>query len=124
MKKKSSGQPVGCAIYARSASVEQSYEDKSVLRQVRKCKRFAKKNGWIIKNGCIFTDSAVSGLVVNSGLKLLMRIAAANLKPFDVLICTSIDRIARDTGLAIRIHKTLKQCGVEIHFAELDDKPL
>ena len=55
---------------------------------------------------------------MNSGLKDLMRIATINPKPFEVLLCTSIDRIARDTDLVIRIHKILKKHGVEIRFAE------
>ena len=50
-------------------------------------------------------------------------IAAVNPKPFDVLLCTSIDRIARDTDLVIRIHKGLKAFGVEIHFTEHGDIP-
>lgn len=58
---------------------------------------------------------------MNSGLKDLMRVAAINPKPFDVLLCTSTDRIARDTSLSIRIHEALKKYGVEICFAEISD---
>jgi len=54
----------------------------------------------------------------------LMRIAAVDPKPFDVLLCTSIDRIVRDTDLVIRIHKALKRFGVEIRFADLGDTPV
>jgi DNA invertase Pin-like site-specific DNA recombinase len=118
---KSCSQPIRCAIYARTATLKKSNEDNSITRQVGKCKCFAKRKEWIVGEDCIFTDSEKSGLAVNSGLKDLMRIAAVNPKPFDVLLCTSIDRIARDTGLVIRIYEALKKYGVEVRFAECDD---
>ena len=123
MKKKPGSQPLRCAIYARTATVKKPDEDNSIIQQVERCKRFAKEKDWIVSDDSIFTDSGQSGLKVNSGLKDLMRIAAVNPKPFDVLLCTSIDRIARDTGLVIRIHEGLKAFGVEIHFTEHGDIP-
>jgi len=123
MKKKTShtplGQPIRCAIYARSATVKQASEDNSIARQVRMCQRFAKKKGWIVRKECIFTDSGKSGLNANSGLKDLLRVAAVRPKSFDVLLCTAIDRIARDTRLVIRVHTAFKKHGVEIRFAEI-----
>jgi DNA invertase Pin-like site-specific DNA recombinase len=121
MEKKPGSQPLRCAIYARTATVKEPNEANSITQQVERCKRLAKEKEWIVSDDSIFTDSGKSGLTVNSGLKDLMRIAAVNPKPFDVLLCTSIDRIARDTDLAIRIHVTLKRYGVEIRFAELGD---
>jgi DNA invertase Pin-like site-specific DNA recombinase len=114
-------QPTRCAIYARTASVKQASEDNSIAQQLATCKRFAKRKGWIVREGCIFTDSGKSGLRANLGLKDLLRIAAISPKSFDVLLCTAIDRIARDMGLAIRVHRALKNHGVQIRFAELDD---
>ena len=126
MKKKPAGrpcsQPIRCAIYARTATVKAPAEDNSISHQVATCKRFARGKGWAIGKDCIFTDSGHSGLTVNSALKDLMCSAAVNPKPFEVLLCTSIDRIARDTSLLIRIHKTLRKYGVEIRFAEPDIK--
>jgi len=124
MKKKAGSQPLRCAIYARTATVKKPDEVNSITQQVERCKRFAKERDWIARDGYIFTDSGQSGLRVNSGLKDLMRIAAASPKPFDVFLCTSIDRIARDTGLAIRINEALKEFGVEIRFAELGETPI
>jgi DNA invertase Pin-like site-specific DNA recombinase len=121
MEKKPGSQPLRCAIYARTATVKEPDEANSITQQVGRCTRFAKRKGWFVSDDYIFTDSGKSGLTVNSMLKDLMRIAAVNPKPFDVLLCTSIDRIARDTDLAIRIHVTLKRYGVEIRFAELGD---
>jgi DNA invertase Pin-like site-specific DNA recombinase len=124
MKKKPAGrprsQPIRCAIYARTATVKAPTEDNSISHQVATCKHFARGNGWTVGKNCIFTDSGHSGLTVNSALKDLMRSVAVNPKPFEVLLCTSNDRIARDTSLLIRIHKTLKKYGVEIRFAEPD----
>ena len=124
MKMKPGSQPLPCAIYARTATVKKSDEINSITQQVERCKRFAKEKEWIVSDEYIFTDSGQSGLRVNSGLKDLMRIAAVNPKPFDVLLCTSIDRIARDTDLVIRIHKALKRLGVGIRFTEHGDIPV
>jgi len=125
MKKKTShnplGQPIRCAIYARTATVKQVSEDNSIAQQVRMCQRFAKKKGWIVRKEYIFTDYGKSGLRANVGLKNLLRIVAISPKFFDVLLCTAIDRIARDTGLMIRVHSALKKHGVEIRFAEFGD---
>ena len=124
MKKKRCTQRLRCAIYARTATVKKPDEVDSITRQVESCKRFAKEREWIVSNDSVFTDSGQSGLTVNLGLKDLMGIAAVNPKPFDVLLCTSIDRIARDTDLAIRISEALKTFGVAICFAELGDTPV
>lgn len=121
MKKQPGSQPLRCAIYARTATVKKPDEDNSITEQVERCKGFAKEKDWIVSDDYIFTDSGQSGLRVNSGLKDLMRVAAFNPKPFDVLLCTSIDRIARDTDLANRINEALKEFGVEIRFAEPGD---
>jgi hypothetical protein len=114
-------QPTRCAIYARTATLKQATEHNSIAQQVATCKRFAKRKGWIVRNDSIFTDSGKSGLSVNLDLKALLRIAAISPKSFDVLVCTAIDRIARDTGLVIRVHGALKKHGVEICLAELDE---
>jgi DNA invertase Pin-like site-specific DNA recombinase len=124
MKKKPGSQPLRCAIYARTATVKESDEANSITHQVERCKRFAKEKEWIVSDEYIFTDSGQSGLRVNSGLKDLMRIAAVNPKPFEVLVSTSIDRISRDTDLVIRIHKALKRIGVGIRFTEHGDIPV
>ena len=124
MKNKPGSQPLRCAIYARTATVKKPDEDNSITQQVERCKRLAKEKEWIVSDYSIFADSGQSGLKVNSGLKDLMRIAAVNPKPFDLLLCTLIDRIARDTDLVIRIHKALKRIGVGIRFTEHDDIPV
>lgn len=113
-------QSLRCAIYARTATVKMPTEENSIRHKVATCKRFARGRGWTVRRDCIFTDSGHSGLTVNSALKDLMCSAAIKPKPFEVLLCTSIDRIARDTSLVIRIHKMLKKYGVEIRFAEPD----
>ena len=124
MKKKPGSQPLRCAINARTATVKNPDEDNSSTEQVERCKRFAKEKEWIFSDDSTFTDSGKSGLRVNSGLKDLMHIADVNPKPFNVMLCTSIDRIARDTDLVIRIHKALKRIGVGIRFTEHGDIPV
>lgn len=116
--------PPRCAIYARTATVTKPSERNSLTRQIRRCIRFAKGNGWAVKEDCIFTDSGKSGLKVNSGLQDLLRIAAVKPKPFDVLLCSSGERIARDDDLSIRIHKALKAFGVQIRFEGHGDNTL
>ena len=114
-------QPIRCAIYARTGTVKQASEDNSITQQVAACKRFAKRKGWIVRKDFVFTDSGKSGLSVNSGLKDLLRIAVVNSKSFDVLLCTAIDRIARDASLAIRVHRALRKRGIEIQYVEIGD---
>lgn len=113
-----------CAIYARSATVKKPDQDNSISRQVAKCKRFARQNGWTVWEDCIFTDSGKSGLKVNSALQDLMRLARIDPKRFDVLLCTGVDRIARDPDLVFQIHETLKELRVEIRFVEPGESPL
>jgi DNA invertase Pin-like site-specific DNA recombinase len=117
-------QETRCAIYARSATVKKPDQDNSISRQVAKCKRFAKENGWIVWEDCIFTDSGQSGLKVNSALRALMRLARTDPKRFDVLLCTGIDRIARDPDIVFQIHEVLKERRVEIRFVEHGGSPL
>ena len=74
MKKKPGSQPLRCAIYARTATVKKPDEDNSITEQVERCKRLAKEKDWIVSDDYIFTDSGLSGLGMNSGLKELMRI--------------------------------------------------
>jgi DNA invertase Pin-like site-specific DNA recombinase len=121
MRKKPGSQTFCCAIYALAATVKEPDQVNSISQQVERCKRFAKEKEWIFSDDSTFTDSGKSGLRVNSGLKDLMRIAAVNPKPFNVMLCTSIDRIARDTDLVIRIQKALKRFGVGIRLTEHDD---
>ena len=121
---KSSIQQTCCAIYARSATVKRPDQDNSISRQVAKCKRFARENGWIVWEDCIFTDSGQSGLKINSALRALMRVARNNPKRFDVLLCTGIDRIARQPDLVFQVHEALKERRVEIRFVEPAESPL
>jgi DNA invertase Pin-like site-specific DNA recombinase len=114
-------QPTRCAIYARTATVKQASEDNSIARQVATCKRYAKRKGWIVREDSIFTDSGKSGLSANLALKDLLSIAAISPKSFDVLVCTAIDRIARDTSLAVRVHRALRKHGIEIQYVEIGD---
>ena len=114
-------QPTRGAIYARTATVKQASEDNSIAQQVAACKRFAKRKGWIVRRDFVFIDSGKSGLSVNSGLKDLLHIAVVSPKTFDVLLCTEIDRIARDASLAIRVHRALRKRGIEIKYVEIGD---
>ena len=117
---RSSIQQTCCAIYARSATVKKPDQDNSISRQVAKCKRFAKENGWTIWEDCIFTDCGKSGLKINSALRDLIRLARTDPKRFDVLLSTGIDRIARDAGLLFQILEVLQKHGVEIRFVAPD----
>ena len=128
MKKKIADRPrsqlTRCAIYARTATVKQASEDNSIAQQIRMCKRFAKRNGWIVSEDYIFTDSGKSGLTMNSGLKDLLHIAGVSPKSFDVLLCTEIDRVARDANLVIRVHRALRKRGIEIQSVEIAALPV
>ena len=50
-----------CAIYARYSSDLQ--RESSVEDQIRNCREFAKRQGWIILEDYVRSDQAVSGAV-------------------------------------------------------------
>lgn len=80
------------AIYARYSSESQS--EKSIDDQIRVCQKYARENGMTIEDGCLYSDEAVSGSIVDRpGLHALER--AAGNKEFDAVIVDDLSRLSR-----------------------------
>jgi len=100
-----------CAIYARSACVNQAEPD-SVADQVSSCEAFAESQGW--ETAMICRDSGVSGL---SGSRpgLDRRMAQARAGAYDVLLVEDLDRLARRVPLLHELATELEALGVVLH---------
>ena len=78
-------------IYARYSSDNQ--RDASIADQLRVCRAFAERQGWVI--GEEYTDHAVSGAtLLRAGFQSLMRDALN--RQFDIVVAESLDRFSRD----------------------------
>lgn len=104
------------AIYARYSSDLQ--RDRSIDDQVRNCQRFALGRNWIVLDGHIYTDYAISGAstIGRTGLHNLMREAARKPRPFDYILIDDTSRLSRKMGEVISIIEQLKFEGVNIFF--------
>ncbi len=105
-----------CAIYARYSSDLQ--RDRSIDDQVRNCRRFAEKKGWVVLDGHIYTDRAISGASVigRTGLLDLLRTAQESPKPFDYLLVDDTSRLSREMGEVESIIGQLHFVGIGVYF--------
>ncbi|MEW8051322.1 MAG: recombinase family protein [Candidatus Thiodiazotropha sp.] len=88
-------QPMKVAIYARKSTDDDRNEDnKSVKRQVRSAKAYAKKMQWVVDDDHIYIDDGISGAEYQNrpGFTRLL----TNLKDFDVLLMSESSRLGRD----------------------------
>jgi site-specific DNA recombinase len=99
---------VRCAIYARYSSELQRAS--SIEDQIRKCREYAQKKGWVIDETYVRYDQATSGtsLVGRDGINSLVMIAKQHPRPFDVLLIDDTSRLARNLAQAQTILKTLR----------------
>ncbi len=97
-----------CAIYARYSSDLQ--RDSSVEDQIRKCREFAEKQGWIVLENYVRFDQAVSGAALAGRKALLSLIEAAKQKPrpFDRLLVEDTSRMARNLADGLRLTEVLR----------------
>jgi site-specific DNA recombinase len=104
-----------CAVYARFSSEKQS--PLSIDDQVRKCREYAERQGWVVLDSQIFSDQAISG-ATNDRLALRRMLAAANdkPKPFDVILVDDTSRISRTLKDSFNIHDDLRFAEVRLVF--------
>lgn len=110
---------VHCAIYARSASCPQQGGESAATQQIALCRDAAHKAGWTVAEDCVRADMGKSGVTMDCrrGLSELLALAGTSPRPFDMLICESTDRLARNVGIASQILDALNNDGVMVHFA-------
>jgi DNA invertase Pin-like site-specific DNA recombinase len=105
-----------CAIYARYSSEVQ--RKTSIEDQIRICRAAAERNGWIVLDGYIRSDSELTGrtLVGRQGLRELIRLAKTTPRPFDVILIDDTSRFGRYLPDVLRECDILKHYGITLYF--------
>jgi site-specific DNA recombinase len=104
------------ACYARFSSDLQ--RDTSIDDQVRECRDYARRQGWVWQQQHVYTDKAISGSSIEGrrGLEALLTDAAQKPRPFDVLLVDDSSRVARDLADALRVMQQLRFAGVRVIY--------
>ena len=104
------------AIYVRFSSENQSYASND--DQIRECRQFAVRNGWMVVDEYIFADEAKTGQTVvgRGSLDNLLRLAQQKPRPFDFLLFYHTSRLGRDVGDVHKLKATFKFFGITLIF--------
>jgi DNA invertase Pin-like site-specific DNA recombinase len=89
------------AIYARKSNEQKGdEEDRSVARQIAKCRAFAAQKGWTVDEAHIYSDYGISGAAVKKLLdkQRLLAVIDSGRAPFSVVICQHKNRWSRRPG--------------------------
>ena len=105
-----------CAIYARYSSDLQ--RESSIDDQIRKCREYAGLKGWLVLDGYIRSDNAVSGaaLAARDALNSLIADAMGRPRPFDRILVDDTSRLARHLADSLTIVERLQFRGVGVVF--------
>jgi site-specific DNA recombinase len=101
------------AIYSRFSSDEQ--KESSIDDQITDCKSLADREGYKVDRQLIFTDKAKSGTSRFDRDGMADLIDAIRARKFDVLLCESQSRLARDIEDYAFLSKRLKQSEIILH---------
>ena len=104
------------ACYARFSSDLQ--RQTSLDDQIRGCREYAERHGWVWLDAHIYSDAGISGASMEGRPQLRALLAAAAVSPraFDVLLVDDSSRVSRDLSDAIRILQLLKFAGVRVMY--------
>lgn len=100
------------AIYARVSKQEQT-KGHSLDTQVNDLRAYAKREGLRTSDELVFVDPGVSGTKPSRPALDALK-AAAQAGDFEVLLVRDVDRLARDTGLAVHLSQFFGGLGIEI----------
>ena len=104
------------ALYARYSSDDQ--RDASIADQIRVCRLFADREGWLIDDE--FHEHAISGAtLLRPGFQALMRRARA--REFDIVLAESLDRFSRDQEDTAGLFKRLTFRRAYLHVSRRRD---
>jgi DNA invertase Pin-like site-specific DNA recombinase len=114
-----SGEVIRCAIYARTAS-EHQFGNHCTDRQIDLCKAAARMRGWTVVENYIRADRGNPGTSLRGRRRLqqLITLAVTNPRPFDYLICDSVNRVSWRLGHFSAIVDTLTHNGVGLYFVK------
>ena len=112
------------ALYAR-VSTPQQEEEATVESQIAALEAYAKQEGYELASAHYFIDEAVSGAqLARPALDRLLDLASEAV--FEVVLCLSPDRLARQYAHQWVLLDLLKRVGVEVIFIDqphLGDSP-
>lgn len=112
------------AIYARKSTEQLGVTDdqKSVARQVEAARAYAARKGWTVAEEHIYIDDGISGAEFVKRPGLIRLVAALEPRPpFQILIMSDGDRLARELIEGAYIMKRILDAGVRV-FLYLEDR--
>jgi len=103
-----------CALYARYSSDLQ--RESSIEDQIRRCRDYARVQGWLVVEELVVADRAVSGEAVagRTGLARIMEAAQKKPRPIDCVLVEDMSRWARDLSDSLRTTALLDFHGVAV----------
>jgi len=110
----SSNGTIRCAIYARTA-----YQLSSVTgaeKQIDLCRQAAQRKDWEVAESCIRIDHLRTSMEGRIGLQELIALAVTKPRPFEYLICDSIDMFGRDVSTRDQMIDAFTRSGIGLHF--------
>lgn len=118
-KKNSENKNKTCIIYCRVATTEKQSlsKDRSIKRQERICKAYAKKQGYSVID-IVYEQG--SGSQINKNLSSCVKSISKN--QAEILIAADSDRISRSTPIFNKIRKTLGSRLELSNFSDVDKK--
>jgi len=102
-----------CAIYARFSSDRQN--PTSISDQIRKCRDYATRHGWLVLDDHIYSDEAiVATTMAREGLQRLLETASASERAFDCILIDDTSRLTRKLADALNLYEKLTFAGVRL----------
>ena len=102
-----------CAIYARFSSDRQN--PTSISDQIRKCRDYATRHGWLVLDDHIYSDEAiVATSMAREGLQRLLEAASASERVFDCILIDDTSRLTRKLADALNLYEKLTFAGVRL----------
>jgi len=102
-----------CAIYARFSSDRQS--PTSISDQIRKCRDYATRHGWLVLDDHIYSDEAiVATSMAREGLQRLLEAASDSERVFDCILIDDTSRLTRKLADALNLYEKLTFAGVRL----------
>jgi site-specific DNA recombinase len=101
------------AIYARISTDRQN--PLSIDDQIRKCREFGERQGWLVIDQHVYADEAISGTTDDRpGLQRLLLALKSQPCSFEVLLVDDTSRLSRKTRDALEIFERLSFAGVRL----------
>jgi site-specific DNA recombinase len=102
-----------CAIYARFSSDRQS--PTSISDQIRKCRDYAARHGWLVVDEDIYADEGISGTSTErAGLQRLLLAVDSPVRAFDCILIDDTSRLTRKLADALNLYERLTFAGVRL----------